>query len=195
MCTVSFIPINKENFILTSNRDESPNRETISPEIYELNMVNLLFPKDKVAGGTWIGAGQNKRLICLLNGGFKPHKRKEKYRMSRGKIVTDLLSSTNINEKLTDYDLNDIEPFTLIVVNWIDELQLKEMVWDGHRKHLIDKPIEPTIWSSSLLYSEEVKKKREHWFLDYLKSADLYSDENIIDFHKYAGEGNVETRR
>ena len=49
MCTVSFIPLSNEDFILTSNRDESPNRKTLTPQKYEINNVQLLFPKDEVA--------------------------------------------------------------------------------------------------------------------------------------------------
>ena len=193
MCTVSFIPISEHDFILTSNRDESPKRETLFPKIYEHDQVKLLYPKDKLAGGTWIGASEYQRLICLLNGGFKPHLRKENYRMSRGKIVTELLSANNIEGTLIDYDLFDIEPFTLILVSWKNDLQLKELVWNGKEKFISDKPIEPTIWSSSLLYSEKVKKKREQWFSDFLKSTLIPTEEDIIYFHKNAGEGDIQT--
>jgi hypothetical protein len=172
MCTVSFIPISEYDFILTSNRDESPKRETHFPRIYEQGRVKLLYPKDKLAGGTWIGASNKKRLICLLNGGFKPHNRKEKYRMSRGKIVTDMLSVENIEKDLNEYDLLDIEPFTMILVSWKNDLKLKELVWDGIDKYISNKPIKPKIWSSSLLYSEKVKKKREQWFKEFLNSSD-----------------------
>jgi hypothetical protein len=192
MCTVSFIPISEHDFILTSNRDESPKRETHFPRIYEQGQVKLLYPKDKLAGGTWIGTSERQRLICLLNGGFKPHKRKKKYRMSRGRIVTDLLTAENIDMELNEYDLKDIEPFTLILVNWKQDLQLKELVWDGTDKYLSDKPIQPVIWSSSLLYSEKVKKKREQWFEDFLNSTEVFTEDAIINFHKNAGEGDIE---
>ena len=193
MCTVSFIPIDKHDFILTSNRDESPERETLFPRIYEQDQVKLLYPKDKIAGGTWIGASDKQRLICLLNGGFKPHKRKQSYRMSRGRIVTDLLSAENIEKVLNDYDLIDIEPFTLILINWQQNLQLKELVWDGTHKHLSNKPIQPRIWSSSLLYSEKDKRKREQWFNEFLNSSEDITEDAIIDFHKSAGEGDIRT--
>ncbi|UJH91072.1 NRDE family protein [Antarcticibacterium sp. 1MA-6-2] len=67
MCTVTLLPNNEttKGFILTSNRDEAAERKAVPPEIYEVNGVNILFPKDKVAGGTWIGVGENCRLICL----------------------------------------------------------------------------------------------------------------------------------
>lgn len=193
MCTVTFIPRGFNDFILTSNRDEAPNRETLPPSTYTINDTQLLFPKDTVAGGTWIGLSEKNRLICLLNGGFTTHERKEKYRMSRGIIVTDLLTSEDALAAINTYDLQDIEPFTIILVDWEKDLKLYELVWDGAKAHLEEKPIAPTIWSSSLLYSEAVKKKRESWFSEFLFKKMRPSEENILDFHKTGGEGDSKT--
>lgn len=193
MCTVTFIPRGFNDFILTSNRDEAPNRETLPPSTYTINDTQLLFPKDTVAGGTWIGLSEKNRLICLLNGGFTTHERKEKYRMSRGIIVTDLLTSEDALDSINTYDLHDIEPFTIILVDWEKDLKLYELVWDGAKAHLEEKPIAPTIWSSSLLYSEAVKKKRESWFSEFLFKKMRPSEENILDFHKTGGEGDSKT--
>ena len=190
MCTVSFIPKSNDEFILTSNRDESPNRKTLSPQIYTINGVDLLFPKDEVAGGTWIGASDRKRLICLLNGGFKPHIPKEKYRLSRGVIVTDILTSEDAVKKINSYNFNDIEPFTIILVDYKDRLHLYELVWDGVEKHFTEKLLLPTIWSSSLLYSKAIKKQRKEWFLEFLNSSETISEKRILNFHKTAGNGN-----
>ena len=193
MCTVTFIPRSFSEFILTSNRDESPIRLTIPPTIYNVDEVALLFPKDKVAGGTWFGVSEQQRLICLLNGGFNAHKRAENYRMSRGLIVTNLLASVNAVAEIEAYDFMGIEPFTIIMVDWKKELQLYELVWDGHSKHLSEKPLTPHIWSSSLLYSEEMKKKREAWFSDFIFNNLHPSETEILEFHKLAGEGSLET--
>ena len=100
MCTVTFIPHTADGFILTSNRDESPFRKTIPPGKYRVKESELVFPKDEVAGGTWFGYNQKGRLICLLNGGFTAHERESEYRMSRGVIVTDLLTTDNASETI-----------------------------------------------------------------------------------------------
>jgi uncharacterized protein with NRDE domain len=193
MCTVTFIPKSFSEFILTSNRDESPNRNTIPPAIYNVDDVDLLFPKDEVAGGTWFGVSVQQRLICLLNGGFNAHKRAEDYRMSRGLIVTNLLVSENAVAEIDRYDFMGIEPFTIIMVDWKKELQLYELVWDGNSKYLSEKPLLPHIWSSSLLYSEEMKKKREAWFSDFIFNNLHPSEADILKFHKMAGEGSLDT--
>ena len=87
MCTVTYLPLGNNDFILTSNRDEQPSRETIPPQEYVEDGVVLTYPKDVLAGGTWIGLSSKKRLICLLNGGFESYERESSYKMSRGVIV------------------------------------------------------------------------------------------------------------
>ena len=93
MCTVTYLPLGNNNFILTSNRDETPSRKTISPKIYEEDGVKLTYPKDELAGGTWIGTSNKNRLVCLLNGGFESYERETCYKMSRGIIVKAILKS------------------------------------------------------------------------------------------------------
>lgn len=193
MCTVTFIPQSLSNFILTSNRDEAPNRETLPPKLYDVNNVELLFPKDAEAGGTWFGVSRRKRLICLLNGGFTAHKREASYRMSRGIIVTDLLTSQNAVSAIETYDFKDIEPFTIVMVEWNEELRLYELVWDGVISHFSEKPLAPYIWSSSPLYSEVMKKKRERWFSEFIFNNLQPSEADLLEFHKTAGDGNLES--
>ena len=193
MCTVTFIPRSFSDFVLTSNRDEAPSRLTIPPQKYDLNGTTLLFPKDSVAGGTWIGVSEKQRLICLLNGGFKAHVREESYRMSRGVIVTDLMQVSDFSDAITSFDFSGIEPFTMIVVDWENDLQLLEVVWDGTQHYVTEKPIAPQIWSSSLLYSEEVKAEREQWFSSFLFEHMRPGSENALKFHTNAGNGNPET--
>ncbi|MFT5249258.1 MAG: hypothetical protein ACI93P_000983 [bacterium] len=189
MCTVSFIPKANGDFILTSNRDESPNRSTILPGFYQLNDTRLLFPKDEIAGGTWIGASDEKRLICLLNGGFEAHIPKDVYRLSRGVIVKNLLTVKDALAEIDLIDLSDIEPFTIILVEFSKGLKLYELVWDGENKCFSEKELKPIIWSSSLLYSKEIKFKREKWFSEFIKNNVNPNQNNILSFHKNAGEG------
>ena len=193
MCTVTFVPRSATNFVLTSNRDEAPNRNTLPPKVYAGDGAQLLFPKDQLAGGTWIGASNKNRLICLLNGGFVAHERAERYRVSRGVIVTDLLSKPDAEKAIEGYNLDGVEPFTLILTDWAREIRLFELVWDGSQKHFSEKPLKPHIWSSSLLYTSEVKKKRESWFSQFLSKSTDPSKDELLQFHKKAGDGNRET--
>lgn len=192
MCTLTFVPKTADDFILTSNRDEAPGRNTLLPKKYMEKGTQLLYPKDTLAGGTWIGLSERKRLICLLNGGFTVHTRKEKYRMSRGIIVTNLLAAEDALAGIRAFDFNGIEPFTLLMVEWQQGLQIYELVWDGSRAHFSEKPLAPRIWSSSLLYSEAVKRKRQQWFSDFISAQPDPSEAALLNFHKTAGDGDKE---
>jgi uncharacterized protein with NRDE domain len=191
MCTVTFIPKPRGGFILTSNRDEAPDRRTINPKGYTLNGVDLVFPKDDLAGGTWLGWSAKKRVICLLNGGVTAHERKSIYRLSRGIVVTELLASEEILLAVDVYNFDKIEPFTLVIVDWSKELALYELVWDGSTLHFSEKSLSPMIWSSSSLYSSEVKRKREAWFSNFIFKNVNPSEEALLAFHKTAGEGSI----
>ncbi len=193
MCTVTLLPIsNKINgFILTSNRDEAAEREALPPEIYSENGIKMLYPKDKLAGGTWIGVSERNRLICLLNGEFKPHIREESYRLSRGVVVKDLLRAISIDEAIENYNFKNIEPFTIVAVDWNTELRFLELVWDGNVKHFKDLHLKSHIWSSSPLYSSEMKKMRESWF-DEFQKENIPDAKSLWNFHASAGVGNPE---
>jgi len=191
MCTVTLIPIENNNFVLTSNRDEAPNRITLSPDFYEINNTKLLFPKDEVAGGSWIGISEKKRVLCVLNGAFEMHERKTSYRLSRGVVMKDLLVAENLIKSIEDYNLEDVEPFTLVIVDWSLSLEFLELVWDGHKKHFKKLPLQPKVWSSSSLYNASMKEERLQWFNDFKKSRKL-TVKHIAEFHKTAGKGNLD---
>lgn len=193
MCTVTYLPLGNNDFILTSNRDETPLRTTIKPKEYIENGVALTYPKDKLAGGTWIGLSDRKRLVCLLNGGFKNHTKKSSYKMSRGIIVKNILSAVNGVSFIEEFDFLDIEPFTLILVDWGLQLETYELVWDGEKKHFNKLNQEPKIWSSSTLYTDEMKQLRKQWFKDWLQENKIFKQENILKFHKSENLGTPET--
>ncbi len=191
MCTISLVFNSEENpgFILTSNRDEAPGRETLSPDFYTINNSRLLFPKDAVAGGTWIGVSAHKRVVCLMNGGFEKHIRADNYRVSRGVVVKDILAAEDALKEINSYNFQGIEPFTLILGDWKQELYFYELVWDGTNSHLKKLRLKNHIWSSSPLYSTEMKNLRETWFEEFRQKKNMTS-ESLWDFHHAAGVGN-----
>ena len=191
MCTVTIFPKGDTNFVLTSNRDEAPNRTALNPDFYTINNTKMLLPKDELSDGSWIGVSDKNRLICLLNGGFVIHKRQEEYRQSRGVVVRDLLAAQDIEVSVESYDFNNIEPFTIVIADWNKTLKFYELVWDGVEKHFTKLPLEPKIWSSATLYSEDKKQIRLQWF-NAFKSEKQLTPESALEFHKTAGEGNTD---
>ena len=189
MCTVTYIPDKKRGgFVLTSNRDEVSYRPTIAPQLYSVNNSELYFPKDSLAGGSWISVNKNGRTVCLLNGAFIPHKRKEKYAQSRGNILIEVASSEKEPEQyFIEKDLSEIEPFTIVTVEKKEKeiTHLSEFIWDGNTKNfkMLDSS-NSYIWSSVTLYSEEHRKMRKEWFNNFIgKLNGSILPENILEFH------------
>jgi len=189
MCTVTYLPLGNNNFILTSNRDETPLRKTIFPQKYIENNVAMIYPKDEKAGGTWIGLSEKNRLVCLLNGGFKNHTKKEVYKMSRGVIVKKILSVDNLVDFIKEFDFENIEPFTIVLVDWSTTLKVYELVWDGCTKHFRQLDNQPKIWSSSTLYTQEMKAIRTQWFVDWIAKNTDFNQQEIIKFHSDDSKG------
>ncbi len=180
MCTVVFIPV-KGNYHFASLRDENPVRlQEIFPSFIKEDNGSYLAPIDPLGGGTWLGTNGYGNVIILLNGGFKNHTKEKKYAKSRGIIVTELLAASKPVVEWNLLDLNNIEPFTLIV--W-SEGNLFQLVWDGNQKHRINLPkSEAHIWSSSTLYSADVKKYRTQLFNKWISTAPDVSKKSLLNF-------------
>lgn len=193
MCTISLVPHPESfnGFILTSNRDEAVGRKTLPPAKEKYRGKKLYFPKDSVAGGTWIGVSENKRCVCLMNGAEKPHERKSSYRESRGVVVKDFLVAEELSSLLKIYDFQGIEAFTMIIVNWQKKLEFYEIIWNELELKISNLALKEYIWSSSPLYSEKAKALRKKWFRK-LKEAEGFSAKSLLNFHHTAGEGNSE---
>lgn len=189
MCTVTIIPLRNNNFVLTSNRDEAPHRTSVAPEFYKLEGTKLLYPKDELSGGTWIGVSEKNRVVCVLNGAFEWHERKSSYRMSRGVVAKHFMVADTIVETIETYNFEAIEPFTMVIVDWNVNLKFYELVWDGENKHFSELPLEPKIWSSSTLYNPSMREERLQWFEDFKFESELDS-ESLSNFHKTAGKDN-----
>lgn len=189
MCTVSYLPL-EEGYILTSNRDEWNKRaRALTPKAYHLFGQEITFPKDPQANGTWIAYSADFTL-CLLNGAFVKHQHKPPYRISRGLVLLDFFQYLSVDRYVAEYNFDGVESFTLIIKSNTDK-QLEELRWDGqhiHRNKLNNQ--ETYIWSSATLYTDEVIQEREQWFSKWLTEHQVYKQEDIINFHRFAGKGD-----
>jgi hypothetical protein len=189
MCTVTFIASGKKIYI-TSNRDEKVTREkALPPAVYKLGNGLTLYPKDAKAGGTWIVAKDNGDAAVLLNGAFIPHVSNSPYKKSRGLVLLEVIQDVNPHACFKAYDCNGIEPFTMIVYS---NGQLYEYRWDGIEKYIRRLLTNvPYIWSSATLYSTEIINKRRQWFENWLKTTPAITRDAILQFHRFAGDGNM----
>jgi uncharacterized protein with NRDE domain len=190
MCTVSFVNSN-DQIIITSNRDEKVIRPSaIEPKNYSINNKNIIFPKDPKAGGTWYAIDEKGTVLVLLNGAVEKHKVVLPYRKSRGLIVLDIISSSNPIEFWTEIDLDNIEPFTLVL---FQSKKLYQLRWDGVQKETTNLDIAQNyVWSSSTLYPKEVREKRSKWFYSFLETKPGITADEMLNFHRYTEEENQE---
>jgi hypothetical protein len=199
MCTVSYLPLRKGNYLLTSNRDESSLRPIALPvEEYRVAERKVYFPKDPKGGGTWIATTGNDATVCLMNGAFEPYdfEPAHRYRKSRGLVLLDYFSYENAEAYAAHYDFENIEPFTLIVVENApgSPVVLSELRWDGTTitRTVMDAKA-PHIWSSAQLYTPRIRAMREKWFGEWLSLNPAFKQQKIFDFHRFAGDGNDST--
>ncbi|MCO6163714.1 NRDE family protein [Flavobacterium sp. NRK F7] len=189
MCTVTYVPL-ASGFCITSNRDEQTTRaKALPPQEYFINNKPLTFPKDQKAGGTWFAQSATATLV-LLNGAAEKHIPKTHYRKSRGLIVLDLIATEKVISAWKTISLEGIEPFTIVLyelgnlyeLQW-DEMTKKTQVLDVHQ---------PYIWSSSTLYSKEIRAERAHWFAQFSAHNKPLDAEKLLAFHQFTQSENTE---
>lgn len=196
MCTLSFVPQLNSGYLLTSNRDEAVARmPALPPSTYVHGGIEVVYPKDTQAGGTWLASAKNGYSLCLLNGAYVKHKHNPTYKHSRGLVVLDFFKFNNIDGFLTAYDFSNIEPFTLVIIDG-NRSQIQEIRWDGTIPNSTAKDWnKPHIWSSATLYEPSVIEQREQWFFDFLAlnpNADL---NQLLHFHHFGGNDTSESNR
>lgn len=189
MCTVSFVCSNRK-IIITSNRDEQLVRPAIAPQNYAVNNKNLCFPKDPKAGGTWYAVDENANVLVLLNGAEEKHEWNPPYRRSRGLIVLDLLGSHSAIQSWETIDLDNIEPFTLVL---FQDQKLYQLRWNGKQKETTQlDATQNHIWSSATLYTKPIREQRAQWFTTFLDTKPEVTETEMFQFHRYTETDNHE---
>ena len=188
MCTVTFVAA-KNSYFITSNRDENLMRKpALIPQLYRQKNTILLYPKDAEAGGTWIAINDKGHAVVLLNGAFIKHVSLPPYQRSRGLVCIEIISSAAPVKCFHHVNLTQIEPFTLII---LQQDGLFECRWDGSVKYCRQlSRSDSYIWSSATLYSEEVIRKREQWFAQWQKEYPFPTQDHILHFHEFGGDGD-----
>lgn len=176
MCTVSYIPNQNDGFIWTQNRDESPSRASAGLIMED----ELIYPKDPLAGGTWIGLSKKGRLISLMNGAWEMLPHQKSTVKSRGQVLLDALKIADLNDFIHNYELKGILDFTMLIY---DANQLLELRWDQHQRYITTlDPNQAHVRSSVSLFTPEERKKRKEFFQQYFIKQT--STDSILDFHK-----------
>ncbi len=186
MCLVSLVK-NERSTILTSNRDEAPDRAAIEIKEEIIHTKTVLYPADP-SGGSWIFCSDQGDIICLLNGAFEIHKRRLPYRMSRGLVMKSFFQYDHPVDFLQHFDFNNIEPFTMIVVSKGKRFEFR---WDSQIKHIEEiKNQKEQVWSSCTLYDDDAIEKREKWFHDLKTKSHTLNQSRLREIHAQGGRGD-----
>jgi hypothetical protein len=189
MCTVTCTPAGDRLLIVHSRDEKSIRPKAIKPREYCVSGHDLLFPRDTLAGGTWMAVNRNGAAAVLLNGAFEKHLPQPSYRKSRGLVLLDIIASGDIYNSWRHIDLRNIEPFTVVL--WNKGL-LYEGRWDGRQKHTmkLDASTAHT-WSSVTLYTQAVIGRREQWFACWRQQHPQPSLQDIVTYHLSGGDGDL----
>ena len=182
MCTVTFVRSGGKT-IITSNRDEQVLRPSLAPIVYKIASKSVIFPKDPRGGGTWFASDESGNVLVLLNGAAEKHHHQPPYRMSRGMIAVDIIGASSPWSMWNEIDLTNIEPFTVVLYQ---DSRLYQLRWNGTGKNSVAlDPKQSHIWSSSTLYSADIRRERAAWFSDFLSDEAQISPEELMRFHRY----------
>ena len=188
MSTVTYLPY-KDKIFLTCNRDDRPQRSgAAAPTVLKFESGKILCPQNS-DGSTWIGIHNNGNAMVMLHGAFAPHIRKDNYRADKETVFLDIFDSENPVKKFHETDLQDIEPFSLIL--WLKQNgTLWEMRWDEYEKFVTSQPADmPHMWSSVTLFDQSMIEKRRKYFDDWRLAQESISGDSIRWFHEHGGEG------
>lgn len=182
MCILSIQWKDKNNFILTHNRDEDGRKNySLDFDEHEFFEEKVNCPLDGMSGGTWIFYSK-KYVACVLNGGFDFHQPgRGSYRMSRGKLILELLKSHNLESYISSVNTTNIEPFTFVLID-TETSERVRFVWDGREKYSDKIEENVFVWSSSTLYTEEQKQDNRRILQNSIDSESKPTE--IISLHE-----------
>ena len=134
--------------VVAANRDEVLDRPASGPQLWKRDGRRFFAPRDEVAGGSWVGVTESGLFVGITNrsigGGpsvISPDRR------SRGALVLDALSSTNVADaiaRVRDHGPEAHNPFHLALADeeqarviWSDGWTLREDVLAPGRVHVV----------------------------------------------------------
>jgi hypothetical protein len=96
-------------------------------------------------------------------------------------MVLDFFEYKDPDQFFSQYDLEGMEPFTLIFAR---PGRLTELRWDEHRRHITHfAPDQPRFWCSSTLYPPEIQTLREEVFMHWIQKNTGHTPRDIIRLH------------
>jgi len=165
MCTMSLFR-DQQTLIVTMNRDEARLRTEAGLKQQQLGNIQVLYPVDGLAGGTWFGLNDSGVVMALLNRYQDPQIEGAE---TRGAIIPLALAKgdySDVLEHLNGSDFSRFNPFDLFVIG-IDNSD--HFSWNGQQVTVTKRSENALLFSSSSLNTELVLDKRQARFEQWLK--------------------------
>jgi len=181
VCTLTWF-VKATGYELFFNRDERKSRSrAIAPKKFQQKTIHYLSPIDTDAGGTWIATNHFGITVCLLNYYQYEHKDLNQNWISRGELVKDFASTSNLRQATEDFEALDLSHYRAFRLFMIDNKGSNRLfVWNGNQLH-IEENIN-TAKTSSSVNTQEVKVSRYGLYHD-LCLSDSTSSKDFINFH------------
>jgi uncharacterized protein with NRDE domain len=126
-------------FIVAGNRDERHDRP--AAPLGRWKGAGILAGRDFRSDGTWLGVSDSKRFVVVTN--LRGDEAPVPGRVSRGRLVTDVLAGTGRYADPADADLADFNPFNLFVVDSDRALFL------SNRPHVVRRSLDDGLYGLS----------------------------------------------
>jgi uncharacterized protein with NRDE domain len=126
--------------IAAGNRDELHDRPARPLARWD-TPDHLLAGRDLQSGGTWLGVSERGRFAVVTN--LRGYGAPEPDRISRGALVTDVLSGEGRYADPSEAELSDFNPFNLIVADCASAVFL------SNRPEIVRSPLSPGVYGLS----------------------------------------------
>lgn len=182
MCTLTYIPVNNEGYLLTLGRDELLRSDMTTPPIEKkINGHNHLFPVEPVTGGTWIGISENDRAVCVIRGGKNKYQTRHPNGQALGQLIPVFFCYDSFKAFYKDYRLDDLEPFTMIAI----EKGKVTGLFREPDKIIVEEPDprKAAIYSSANLFSNKEILERTVKFGMWINSHPEAGFDDVLELH------------
>src|ERR1051326_6131337 len=174
MCSLTLIT-REHGYLVGMNRDERVARGTgLAPVTHVTGQTRAAYPTDGVEG-TWIGTNDRGITLALLN--WHDVTIQAKKERSRGLVIPAILgagSLVELNQKITDLDLQGLLPFRLVGIFPVEQT-VAEWRWDSTQKQVLHHSWEHRLWCSSSLSDEHAEDLRRRAAAHAAGEADTQS--------------------
>ncbi|AWB66117.1 hypothetical protein C2869_06535 [Saccharobesus litoralis] len=197
MCTYTWLP-QSSGAIVTMNRDERrerPEGDKITTLSYQQGSLQVYYPIDKQAGGTWFGYNTAGLCLALLNRYQDAENQSipEAVKRSRGDIIPHLLKCASLPHVIQQIETNDFSGYPAFDLMFTDGQEL----WQLSHRNPQQKPVLqqhasdlPFMLTSSSVAPEVTFNYRHHQFTQFLKHTSKTTAEFILEhFHLVQTKG------